>query len=91
MHYIVNIFNNSPVSGNIVSGAGSFNNIAIDGRLSWDNAIEIARENAIKECTFKNKEYLGFAIKKINGGWDFKGCTLVDCPVDNAKDIKFLI
>jgi len=41
---------------------GSFGNILIDGRLSENNAMDIAREYFKKEAAFKNEQYAGFKI-----------------------------
>jgi len=80
--YYVNVFTKS-ANGSVMAGCGSFNNYTIDGRLSIDNAITVARENAIKECAFKNRDYLGFAIKKSER-LDFSNAIIVDCPAENV-------
>ena len=73
--YYVSIMQRCLISGDITEGCGSFNNFTIDGRLSLDNAISVARKEAEDECSFKNREYVGFKIKKGNR-WE--------C-LDNAK------
>ncbi len=75
--YYINVFTRS-ANGEVMAGCGSFNNFTVDGRLSFDAAVEVARENAKKECEFKNREYLGFAIKKSTR-LDFSNATIVDC------------
>ena len=80
--YYVNVFTKS-ANGSVMAGCGSFNNFTIDGRLSIDNAIVVARENARKECAFKSRDYLGFAIKKSER-LDFVNAIIVDCPAENV-------
>ena len=84
--YYVNVFTKS-ADGSIMAGCGSFNNFTVDGRLSIDSAIIVARENAKKECTFKNRDYLGFAIKKSTR-LDFANATIVDCSVESVLFLK---
>lgn len=50
---------------------GSFGNISIDGRLSLDNAMNIAREYFKKEATFKKEKYAGFKIEKLSRAWEY--------------------
>ena len=63
--------------GNTTSEAcGSFGNISIDGRLSEDNAMDIAREYFKKEAAFKNERYAGFKIEKLNKAWQYRAPTI---------------
>lgn len=78
------------VSGGVMTGSGSFFNIAIDGRLSLDSAIEVARDTLQKEASFKNMEYLGFVIEKTSRFVDYKNPLVIDNET-KAKDIKFLL
>lgn len=73
-------------SNKLITTSGSFNNIAIDGRLSMDNAILVARETFKKE----GGEYLGFAIEKTSRFVDYKNPLIIDNNA-KAKDILFLI
>lgn len=52
------------MTGKPMLGGGSFANINIDGRLSLDAAITVARETFKKECNFNKQDYLGFVIEK---------------------------
>lgn len=75
--YYVNTLAKSP-TGKAILGLGSFNNFTIDGRLSLDNAISVARHHAKKECNFKNREYIGFAIEK-GDSIGFNNPMFIDC------------
>lgn len=70
----------------MITTSGSFNNIAIDGRLSLDNAIQVARETFKKE----KGEYLGFVIEKTSRFVEYKNPLIVDNDT-KAKDILFLL
>lgn len=77
-------------SGNPMAGAGSFANIRVDGRLSTESAIEVARETFQKEASFKGIEYLGFAIEKTYRFVDYKTPLVIDNNI-KAQDILFLL
>ncbi len=70
----------------MMTTSGSFNNISIDGRLSMDNAIQVARETFKKE----QGEYLGFVIEKTSRFVEYKNPLIVDNDT-KAKDILFLL
>lgn len=66
------------LSNKLTCACGSFGNINIDGRLSLDNAKEIARKCFKNEASFKNSEYLGFIIEKTNRQSDYVAPLVVD-------------
>lgn len=78
------------LTGKPMSGGGSFANINIDGRLSLDAAIAVARETFKKECNFNKQDYLGFAIEKTSRFVDYKSPKMIDTEL-KAKDVAFLI
>lgn len=78
------------LTGKPVIGVGSFANINIDGRLSLDAAIAVARETFKKECNFNRQDYLGFAIEKTARFVDYKSPKMIDTEL-KAKDVAFLI
>lgn len=73
-----------------MSGGGSFANINIDGRLSLDAAIAIARKTFKKECNFNKQDYLGFAIGKTTRFVDYKSPKMVDTTL-TARQVNFLL
>lgn len=73
-----------------MSAGGSFANINIDGRLSLDAAIAVARETFKKECNFNKQDYLGFAIEKTARFVNYKSPKMIDTEL-KAKDVAFLI
>jgi len=77
-------------SGSFSTGCGSFSNISIDGRLSFDNAVSVARETFKKEASFKQSEYFGFAIEKLDRAWSYYQPEMIDTQV-KAKDVNYLI
>lgn len=77
-------------TGTLITGAGSFANIRIDGRYSIEQASEIARYTFQKEAKFKKSEYMGFAIEKTQRIADYKSPLIVDND-SQAKDILFLL
>lgn len=70
----------------MMTTSGSFNNISIDGRLSIDNAIQVARETFKKE----KGEYLGFVIEKTSRFVEYKSPLIIDNNT-KAEDILFLL
>lgn len=78
------------VSENIMAGSGSFKNINIDGRLSLDSAIELAKENFKKEAELRNSEYLGFAIEKTTKFVNYKNPLIIDNNI-KAIDVEYLL
>lgn len=77
-------------TGKPMSGGGSFANINIDGRLSLDAAIAIARETFKKECNFNKQDYLGFAIEKTARFVNYKSPKMVDTTL-TARQVNFLL
>lgn len=77
-------------TGKPMSGGGSFANINIDGRLSLDAAIAIARKTFKKECNFNKQDYLGFAIGKTTRFVDYKSPKMVDTTL-TARQVNFLL
>ena len=77
-------------TGKPMRGGGSFANINIDGRLSMDAAITVARETFKKECKFNKQDYLGFAIEKTARFVDYKSPKMVDTTL-KAQDVAFLL
>lgn len=64
------------VFNNVASTAcGSFRNIQIDGRLSFENAKQVARDILKKE---QPDCYLGFIIEKTSRAWAYKNPQVVD-------------
>uniref|UniRef100_A0AAU6NVQ7 Uncharacterized protein n=1 Tax=Escherichia phage BME3 TaxID=3119681 RepID=A0AAU6NVQ7_9CAUD len=78
------------ITGKPMRGGGSFANINIDGRLSLDAAITVARETFKKECNFNKQDYLGFAIEKTARFVDYKSPNMIDTTL-KAKDVAFLL
>ncbi len=66
------------MTGGVGTACGSFGNIAVDGRLSMANAIDVARETFKKEAAFNRSEYMGFAIEKVSRFVDYKRPRIVD-------------
>lgn len=77
------------ITGKPMRGGGSFANINIDGRLSLDAAITVARETFKKECDFNKQDYLGFVIEKTARFVDYKSPKMVDTTL-KAQDVAFL-
>lgn len=77
------------IAGKPMRGGGSFANINIDGRLSLDAAITVARETFKKECNFNKQDYLGFVIEKTARFVDYKSPKMIDTTL-KAQDIAFL-
>ena len=77
-------------TGKPMSSGGSFANINIDGRLSLDAAIAIARETFKKECNFNKQDYLGFAIEKTARFVNYKSPKMVDTTL-TARQVNFLL
>jgi hypothetical protein len=78
------------LTGKLMAGSGSFANINIDGRLSFNTASGIARRAFIKEAAIKNSNYIGFAIEKGDRFLDYKNPIMVDSTA-TAKEISFLL
>lgn len=78
------------MSGNLTTATGSFGNICIDGRHTENKAIEVARKEFQSEAEFKNQEYLGFAIEKIEKFVNYKEPRIVDNNV-KVSDVSFLL
>lgn len=55
------------LKGELSDACGSFGNIAIDGRLSLQNAISVAREHLSKE-----HGYEGFKIELLSKPWAYR-------------------
>lgn len=76
------------LNNNVITGCGSFENICIDGRLSFDNAVQVAKENFQREAG--QDQYIGFAIEKTSKAWQYKNPAMIDTKV-KANDVGFLI
>lgn len=55
------------LKGQLCEACGSFGNIVIDGRLSLQNAVSIARDNLSKEAGYE-----GFKIELLSRPWAYK-------------------
>lgn len=55
------------LKGQPCEACGSFGNIVIDGRLSLQNAINVARDNLSKEFGYE-----GFKIELLSKPWAYK-------------------
>lgn len=55
------------LKGELSDACGSFGNIAIDGRLTLQNAISVARESLSKESGYE-----GFKIELLSRPWHIK-------------------
>lgn len=88
--YSASMIESNFFSGKLSRGCGSFANISIDGRLSLNAAIEVAREYFKKECAHNKEDYLGFAIEKTDRFLDYKRPEMIDTTM-KAKDINFLL
>ncbi|WNA15646.1 hypothetical protein XaC1_3 [Xanthomonas phage XaC1] len=71
-------------TGKPIAASGSFRNISIDGRLSLENAKNVAREAFKKEG-----EYMGFAIERTEKFVEYKNPVMVD-TVLKSTDVAFL-
>lgn len=87
MYYSATMIEKSALnSGKLIASCGSFKNITIDGRLSFDNAVEVARHHLSKESGF-----IGiFAIEKTNKIAHYKSPVIIGSSV-KAKDVLFLL
>lgn len=78
-------------TGAPMAGCGSFRNISIDGRLSFENAVEVARETFKREAQANGvNEYQGFAIEKTERFVNYKNPIIIDSNL-KAKEIGFLL
>lgn len=55
------------LKGQLCEACGSFGNIVIDGRLSLQNAVNVARDNLSKEFGYE-----GFKIELLSRPWAYK-------------------
>lgn len=55
------------LKGELSDACGSFGNIVIDGRLTLQNAISVARENLSKESGYE-----GFKIELLSRPWAYR-------------------
>lgn len=55
------------LKGQLCEACGSFGNICIDGRLSLQNAVDVARDNLSKEFGYE-----GFKIELLSKPWAYK-------------------
>lgn len=78
------------IYGNPITASGSFGNICIDGRLTLDSAIDIARETFKKEQQLKHANYQGFAIEKTTRFVDYKNPVMVDTQL-KANQVPYLL
>lgn len=87
MYYSATLIEKSALNnGKLVAGCGSFKNITIDGRLSFDNAAEVARHHLSKEAGF-----IGiFAIEKTSKIAHYKNLRIIGSDI-KAADVLFLL
>lgn len=85
--YYATAFVTSPVTQQVAAGAGSFLNICIDGRLCPSSAAWVATTTFQQEL---GADYVGFAIQKLDRGWDYTNPVVVD-NVTPAENILFLL
>jgi hypothetical protein len=90
MRYSATMITKSCVTGDAMAAGGSFGSLDIDGRLTSENAIEVARKYFTVESKFKKCEYLGFAIEKTDRWLDYKNPTMIDTNLQ-AKEVQFLL
>lgn len=74
-------------TGKPTTACGSFGNISIDGRLSFENAVEVARETFKREA---GEKYIGFAIEKTERFVNYMRPVIVDNKA-KAEDVAFLL
>lgn len=55
------------LEGQLCEACGSFKNIVIDGRLSLQNAVDVARDNLSREFGYE-----GFKIELLSRPWEYK-------------------
>lgn len=55
------------LKGELSEACGSFGNIVIDGRLSLQNAVAVAKENLSKELGYE-----GFKIELLSKPWAYR-------------------
>ncbi len=84
------MFKKSATGDKVIAGSGSFANISIDGRLSLEAAIQVARETFKKEANLDMHCYMGFAIEKTSRFVDYKNPVIVDSQL-KAKEVLFLL
>lgn len=77
------------VTGQVMRGSGSFVNITIDGRLSEERAVAVARRTFRGEALLKNQDYMGFIVQRSLRAWEYTSPMVVDNDIP-AKDIMFL-
>lgn len=86
MYYSATMIAKSALNNGFIACSGSFKNIVIDGRLSFDNAVDVARQHLSKEAGF-----IGiFAIEKTNRIAHYKNPRIIGSGI-KAKDILFLL
>ena len=59
------------LKGQLCEACGSFGNIVIDGRLSLQNAVNVARDNLSREFGYE-----GFKIELLSRPWEYKNPLL---------------
>ena len=65
------------LTGKPCLACGSFGNIAIDGRLSISNAMEIAEKSFRDEARINNSEYLGYVIEKTSRFVEYRNPSII--------------
>lgn len=78
------------VYGEPITAGGSFGNISIDGRLTLDSAIEVARETFKREAQFKHANYQGFAIEKTERFVNYHNPKMVDTNL-KPSEVPYLL
>lgn len=77
-------------TGEPMAASGSFRNINIDGRLSFTEAVNVARFDFEKEAKARNIEYMGFAIEKTHRFVNYTNPKIIDSKL-TAKEITYLL
>lgn len=78
------------IYGNPITAGGSFGNISVDGRLTLQAAIQVARDTFKREAQFKNANYQGFAIEKTSRFVDYRDPVMVDTDL-KAEQVPYLL
>ncbi len=78
------------IYGNPITAGGSFGNISVDGRLTLQAAIQVARDTFKREAQFKHANYKGFAIEKTSRFVEYRNPVMVDTDL-KADQVPYLL
>lgn len=78
------------IYGNPITAGGSFGNISVDGRLTLQAAIQVARDTFKREAKFKNANYQGFAIEKTSRFVEYRNPVMIDTDL-KADQVPYLL